>query len=103
VWQGRRILPEGWMAQALRPTPQSDGVYGAHFWRKVPGFLRPGDAPERPLPEDRFYMLGHEGQMVAVVPSRELVVVRLGLSRKRDAWDPDALLADALDALPKAP
>lgn len=100
VWQGRRILPEGWMANSLEPRPQSKGVYAAHFWRRVPDFLRPASAPDRALPEDRFYMLGHDGQMVAVMPSRELVIVRLGLSRRRDAWDPDALVADVLEALP---
>lgn len=100
VWQGRRILPEGWVDYSVRPTPASNGLYGAHLWRRVPGFLRPYYAPERALPDDRFYMLGHDGQMVAVIPSRELVVVRLGLSRRRNAWDPDQLVAGVLEALP---
>jgi CubicO group peptidase (beta-lactamase class C family) len=100
VWEGRRILPEGWMGYSVTPTEVSGRQYGAHFWRRVPDFLRPYYAPDRTLPEDRFYLLGHDGQMVAIIPSRELVVVRMGLSRRRNAWDPDELVADVLKALP---
>ena len=100
IWEGERILPEGWVEYSLMPTPQSGGDYAAHFWRRVPDFLRPVYASPRQLPDDRFYMLGHDGQMIAVVPSRQLAVLRLGLSRRRDAWDPDELLADMLEALP---
>lgn len=98
VWNGKRILPEGWVGYCISPTPASGGLYGAHFWRRVPPFLRPPGASERRLPEDRFYMLGHDGQMVAMIPSRDLVVVRLGLSRRRGAFDPDALLFEVLKA-----
>jgi CubicO group peptidase (beta-lactamase class C family) len=100
VWEGRRILPEGWMRYSLMATGVSGGQYGAHFWRRVPDFLRPHYVPDRTLPDDRFYLLGHDGQMVAIIPSRELVVVRLGLSRRRNAWDPDELVADVLRTLP---
>jgi len=31
-WGEQRILPEGWVAHARRPTPGSDGSYGAHWW-----------------------------------------------------------------------
>ncbi|RMF09844.1 MAG: class C beta-lactamase-related serine hydrolase [Alphaproteobacteria bacterium] len=100
VWQGKRILPEGWVAYLLRPTPQSRGYFGAHLWRRVPDFLRPYFAGDFTLPASRFYMLGHDGQMVAMVPSHDLVVVRLGLSRRHGAWDPDAFLDALLTAFP---
>jgi len=81
VWQGRRILPEGWVAYVTRPTPAApDGTYGAHWW------LNAGDprAPERrmwpSLPRDTYAARGHSGQFVVVVPSADLVVVRLGLT-----------------------
>lgn len=88
VWGGRRVLPEGWVARVTRPTPQApEGGYGAHWW------LNAGDpdAPARrmwpSLPRDTYAARGHSGQYVVVVPSAELVVVRLGLSQA----DGDAL------------
>ncbi|MCK5496658.1 MAG: serine hydrolase, partial [Hyphomicrobiaceae bacterium] len=79
VWEGERILPEGWVKTSLKPTSQSGGQYGAHLWLEIPGFLRPETPSVHPPPEDAFFMLGIDGQMVAVIPSLQLVVVRLGL------------------------
>ncbi|MEX0645672.1 MAG: serine hydrolase [Parvularculaceae bacterium] len=80
AWNGERILPEGWTDYARAPTPASDGEYGAHFWlnrdgangrkRFVPG-----------LPDDVYYMAGHEGQYVFIVPDKSMVIVRLGQTR----------------------
>jgi hypothetical protein len=39
------------------------------------------------MPEDAYYMLGHDQQIVAIVPSRDLVIVRLGLTREESAWN----------------
>lgn len=96
IWRGTRILPEGWVAASLRPTraaPKAD--YGAHLWLKLPPIFGPG---EPPLPEDTYYMLGHDGQTVAVVPSVDLVIVRLGLARKPGAWKPSDILAPIVSA-----
>ncbi len=101
VWQGKRVLPEGWVRQSLSPTPGSQDEYGAHLWLDVPAFLRPRSAGDYELPDDAFYMLGHDGQMIAVIPSRDLVVVRLGLSRRRNAWDHSAFLQQVLEAIPE--
>ena len=98
VWQGERILPKGWVANSLRPTrgaPQ--GEYGAHIWLKLPMSQNLG---EPPLPEDAYYMLGHDGQIVAIIPSRGLVIVRMGLARKPEAWKPAEVLAPFLKAFP---
>ncbi|MBT8493417.1 MAG: beta-lactamase family protein, partial [Deltaproteobacteria bacterium] len=69
----RRILPEGWAARACAPAA-ADASYGEHFWRDV---SREGD-PD--LPSDTCHAAGHDGQYVTIVRSRELVVVRLGLT-----------------------
>lgn len=100
IWNGERLLPEGWVRASISPSEVSEGLYGAGFWRRIPPFLRPARIEALTLPDDRFYMLGHDGQMVAVIPSRDLVVVRLGLSRRRGAWDHDAFLAELLAAFP---
>ena len=56
-------------------------------------------APE--LPADAFHAVGYEGQFVTVVPSRRLVVVRLGLSRGDHVWDHEMFLARLLEAFPR--
>lgn len=103
VWQGRRILPEGWLDYSLKPTPGSGGEYGAHIWLTLPTPPSNGVAAAEsraPIPHDAFYFLGHDGQMVAVIPSRETVIVRLGLSRKPGAFDHAELISSILAALP---
>ena len=69
VWEGERLLPEGWVDYVTAPTPQSgEKGYGAGFW------LANGDG----LPDGAFYANGFQGQFVVVVPSHSLVVARLG-------------------------
>jgi CubicO group peptidase (beta-lactamase class C family) len=65
VWDGQRVLPEGWADYSRTPTPQSEGLYGAHFW-VIPGSL------------GIFHCSGAWGQRVLLVPKLDLVVVRLG-------------------------
>lgn len=97
VWNGRRILPEGWVDLTLRPAPAApNGRYGAHVWLDLPG---PGERATH-LPDDAFFLLGHDQQVVAVIPSRELVIVRLGLTPDRRGWDHDAMLAPIVAAFP---
>lgn len=90
-WEGRRILPEGWVAFSVTPAPAApNGVYGAHFWLRLGrGYARSG---EQGIPPDAYHAIGHEGQILTVIPSRRLVVVRLGLSVGRGAWDQAAFL-----------
>lgn len=98
IWRGKRILPEGWMAASLRPTRGAPlGEYGAHVWLKLPMSHNLG---EPPLPEGAYYMLGHDGQIVAIIPSRDLVIVRMGLTRQPGAWKPAEILAPFVKAFP---
>jgi CubicO group peptidase (beta-lactamase class C family) len=76
-WEGRRILPEGWVEFTRTPAPaQNNGTYGAHFWVDT----QPAEGQFPPLDSDTgaFHMGGNAGQYVAIVPARDLVVVRLG-------------------------
>lgn len=65
VWDGHRILPEGWVDYSRTPSEQSGGLYGAHFW-VIPGSL------------GLFQCNGAEGQRVLISPKLDLLVVRLG-------------------------
>lgn len=78
VWNGERILPEDYVAYArtVAPAWEADGrpVYGgAFFWLNTKGTF--------PVPEDAFYMAGAGGQYTIIIPSRGLVVARLGKYR----------------------
>jgi len=80
AWNGAQLLPEDWMTLSTTPVsaPQTDAdAYGLSWWlnRREDGSLR---FPE--LPADAYWMSGHDGQRVFVVPSAELVVVRMGFS-----------------------
>jgi len=101
VWLGERLLPAGWLAYSLTPTKLSpEDQYGAQMWLKLP--KSPG-LGEPPMPEDAYYMVGYNGQAVAMVPSRDLVVVRLGLTPEGGDWDNARDLAPLVDAFPERP
>ena len=74
VWNGKRILPEGYVkfASTVAPAWQADGrpIYGAFFW------INGNDS--FPVPREAYYMAGAGGQIALIIPSHELVVVRLG-------------------------
>lgn len=100
VWRGERILPEGWVTFTRTPVKGSKDAYGAHFWLRAANSIRPKETDRGDLPGDAFFMLGRGGQMVAIVPSREVIAVRLGLTRDRTAWDPEAFVKDLIALLP---
>jgi CubicO group peptidase (beta-lactamase class C family) len=80
VWDGRTILPAGWVDFARTKTGADNcDVYGAGFWitaAKGPG--KPFPSLLAKGPRDAFMAQGHEGQLVVIVPSKDLVIVRLG-------------------------
>ncbi|WP_018148611.1 serine hydrolase domain-containing protein [Henriciella marina] len=80
VWDGERLLPEGWVDFSRRdPVSTEVNVYGAGWWLGAdPDPVPAGQAATTP-PFDVFSAQGHEGQTIWVVPSKDLVIVRLGL------------------------
>jgi len=71
LWEGERLLPEGWSQFVSTPAPGwAEPRYGGQFWLN-----RTGDFD---LPEDAYFMAGYGEQRVFVVPSANLVVVRMG-------------------------
>ena len=55
--------------------------------------------PDYGLPPDSFWFEGHDGQFVAVIPSAQLVVVRMGLTPSKLGYSPAALVKAVLAAL----
>jgi CubicO group peptidase (beta-lactamase class C family) len=101
VWNGERILPEGWVQFTRDPAPaDSNRAYGAHFWLGVPS--DPGE-PVRALTEGALQAAGHEGQYVTILPSHDAVIVRLGRTRYGDAWDQAAFVRDVIERLNESP
>ncbi|MEO8754007.1 MAG: serine hydrolase [Casimicrobiaceae bacterium] len=81
---GKQVLPPGWVRHAATPTLNTG--YGAGFW------LNNDAAEANPMgfpwgmpgaPADTFFGFGYLGQFVVIVPSRQLVIVRLGLTHVR--------------------
>ncbi len=102
VWQGREMLPPGYVANMASPVAASGGEYGHGLvWLWGSDALTSGKNPDAAfgIPEDAFWMEGHDSQSTAIIPSRELVVVRLGLTPARDHYQPQPLVKALLDAL----
>ena len=103
VWNGQRLLPEGFVQTISSPSKASKGEYAqGQFWRWGPQGATPeGENPDGPfnLPADTFWMRGHDGQTVAIVPSKQLVLVRLGLTPKNLRYQSQALLSEVLRAI----
>lgn len=73
VWDGERVFTASWMRTALAPSAAASH-YGAQLW------LNTGGERWYDLPEDIFYFMGHQGQRVIMVPSKDLVIVRTGVT-----------------------
>ncbi len=71
-WNGEQLFDESWVDYVKTPTETSKGVYGGHFWLNAGG--KYPDAPK-----DIFSANGFQGQRVFIIPSKDLVIVRMGL------------------------
>ena len=96
MWQGQRILPEGWAKFVGTPAPAwKEPVYGGLFWVN-------GDARWN-LPKETYYAAGAGGQNTWIVPSLDLVIVRMGHMRgagaaRRPTNSALAMVAEAVKA-----
>jgi CubicO group peptidase (beta-lactamase class C family) len=71
IWQGERILPDGWTKFVSTPAPAwKRPVYGGLFWINSDAALN--------IPKDAYFMAGAGGQYTFIIPSHDLVVVRMG-------------------------
>jgi CubicO group peptidase (beta-lactamase class C family) len=102
-WSGQALLPAGFVEGMARPVEASKGEYGHGFvWLWGSDVATPGVNPDTAfgIPPDTFYLSGHDGQSLAVIRSRQLVVVRLGLTPHSARYSTQPLLAALLKARP---
>ncbi|HOX82858.1 MAG TPA: hypothetical protein PLS08_07495, partial [Chryseolinea sp.] len=76
-----RILPVGWVKYTTTPaTTAPIGEYGAQWWLNVGAKSNSSIRKYPELPTDAYWADGFEEQFVMVIPSKKLVIVRLGVS-----------------------
>ena len=78
MWQGQRILPEGWTKFVSTPAPAwQRPEYGGFFWLNRVGNWN--------LPPETYLAAGAGGQNTWIVPTHDLVIVRMGHMRGQTA------------------
>lgn len=77
---GQRILPDGWVDYSAELTPQSgdEHGYGAGFWTQRGNSAAARARITAGMPADSFMAIGSQGQYTIVIPSNDLVIVRIG-------------------------
>ncbi|PSM50520.1 serine hydrolase [Chroococcidiopsis sp. CCALA 051] len=76
MWEGQRILPEGWVKYSRTPTPAAPKKnYGAHFW--LMNVSTPSGHSKIMTAQ------GFQDQYTAIIPSHQLVIVHLGRNKNR--------------------
>lgn len=83
---GAQLIPEDWITYIAGPTPGSNDNYGSGFWLN-----------QEPLPADAVMMSGFQSQWGFVIPSHDLVVVRLGATNYQQSGS-HALARAVMDA-----
>ncbi len=96
-WNGNQVLPPGFVAWMHEPSQASKAYGKGQVWIEAPGDEEnPGAGVAAGLPADTFWMEGHDGQTAAIVPSKQLVVVRMGLTPSKLGYRPQGLLAEVI-------
>jgi CubicO group peptidase (beta-lactamase class C family) len=93
-WNGEQIFDASWSDYVATPTNGSKGIYGAHFW------LNAGNRYPN-APKEMYSANGFQGQMIFIIPSKELVIVRLGLKEEKDGFDFNGLLQGIIGSIKK--
>lgn len=73
-WYGDQIIDEEWVEFVQTPAADGGGIYGGHFW------LNHEHSAYDDVPDDLYSCNGFQGQYVFIIPSKDLVVVRMGLA-----------------------
>ncbi|MGB3079350.1 MAG: hypothetical protein WBB31_09770, partial [Saprospiraceae bacterium] len=99
VWNGEQILPEGWVHYSSTPAPAAKvKPSGAHFWlNAINKEANPADRIFPSAPADLYWADGFDNQKVFIIPSLDLVIVKL--SSSQNYMDDDAFLKGILSSI----
>jgi CubicO group peptidase (beta-lactamase class C family) len=101
-WEMGQLLPRTWAESAPRGSPAAGGLYGTLFWTN--GRNGKGVRALSPkLPEDLYFARGFGGQLIAIAPSQDTVIVLLGASYGDAHQTIIELFADVLAATAEMP
>lgn len=94
VWDGERLLPEGWTTFVATPAPTMPARagqqgYGAQFWLydQITG-----------IPTGTYTSAGNKGQLTTIIPAQDMVVVRTGVDPLGSSWRQPAFVVDVIAA-----
>ena len=87
----QQIFPDWWAEYTASPAEGSENKYGAQFWKQ-------NDEEFPNVPKDMYFADGFQGQRIFIIPSKNIVVVRFGLSNKGDI-SYDKLLKEIIEAV----
>ncbi len=97
-WMGKQLLPLDWINHAKIATKESQGQYGAHFWL---GGNHGEKSKWKQLPNDTLISWGFQEQYIVIIPSYDLVIVRLGWSKHEGAFNLEKFVLDILKTINK--
>jgi CubicO group peptidase (beta-lactamase class C family) len=93
-WTGTPMLPPGWVAAMQASNGLPGGYSQMQTWLNGPNDDDMADG----VPEDAYWLIGHDGQTIAIIPSEDMIVVRLGLTPSKLGYHPERLVKAAIDA-----
>ena len=70
-WDGETIVSKDWVDATRTPAQNTFQLYSNKFWHPHPAFTRG-------LPTDTYYCAGFGGQYILIIPSKDMILVRLG-------------------------
>lgn len=91
-WNDTQIFKESWADYTALPTKESKNEYGAQFWTNTDGYMP--DAPK-----DMYYADGYHGQRIFIIPSKDVVIVRTGLTHTKRTGSYDIMNSLVRDVL----
>lgn len=95
-WDGNQIISEDWISKSITPFRTETPFYGYLWWLSEDTFF--GSTVD--LPNDTFMAIGAFGQYLVIVPSENLIIVRVGQDLyTENSWKPEEFIRLVLNAI----